>query len=205
MVLFTPNGLATHSIYCLLIWELFPFLFFSFLFFSFFYDLKKNVNFIVFLVIFILFFGKIFNFPIFKEIGHLPILNRIIFTKYLFPFYFSFYALLAISLNFFFKKKKNINKILLIIVFVFINLILFFGLYEIIKFEKDLATKYIKINYIFKHISLIYLVFFILFIFLLAFLKSYKSSYYKIIICFIFLFEFFISSNILIKKKIYSI
>ncbi|GIW65405.1 MAG: hypothetical protein KatS3mg093_384 [Candidatus Parcubacteria bacterium] len=178
-----------------------PFFIFLVLFFLHFRELLKNKTFLALFLIFVLFFLKIFNFSIVKYIAYLPILNRIIFTKYLFPFYFSFYSMVAISFNlFFFSSKKKINKILVIIIFGIFNLLLLYGLYEVIRFENDLATKYIKLNYIFKHIIFLYVVFFGSFVYILAFYN--KKNYNKIIICALILIEFFISSNLLIKKKL---
>ncbi|MEM3394385.1 MAG: YfhO family protein, partial [Candidatus Methanomethylicia archaeon] len=187
-----PSYLGLNSVFIFLI-------FCCLLFFNKKHNEKYYQYSLIFLIIFLVFFLKNFNiFPL-NLLGLLPILNRIIFTKYIFPFYFSFYILLAIGIDNL-NKEIKLPKLVLVLIFLIINLVIFLGIFEIIKYEVDLATRYIKLSYIFKHLILIYFLFFGQFIFLLGFSKNIKNKKTFIISLFIIL-EVFITTNILIKKK----
>ena len=182
-------------------------IFTSFIFFygllTFYKEIISNRPVLISIIIFALFFLKIFNiFPFLnKLIIYLPILNRIIFTKYLFPFYFFFYFLVGFFVSNLIDENK-IKKINYLIAFIVIISIFFIGLMQIIKYEQDLATKYIKLNYIFKHSGSLFLLF-IFYSMILVLFSNNLSKLKKVVLISIFIFcEIFFASNILIRKKI---
>jgi len=181
------------------------FVFFIFLYglLTFYKRIYSNKSIFISLIIFSLFFLKIFNiFPfVNKLIIYLPVLNRIIFTKYLFPFYFFFYLITGFFLANFIKERK-IKKINYLISFIIIMLIFFIGLIQIIKYEQDLATKYIKLNYIFKHAGSLFFLFIFFSLMLSLFFNDLSRNKKIIIISLLIFFEIFFTSNILIRKKI---
>jgi Bacterial membrane protein YfhO len=79
-----------------------------------------------FLVVSLLFILKVVGFPLLNSIGSLPLLDKILFTKYLSPLYFSIAVLFAISINGLLNDRKSDRFYL----FVLISFVLMFVLYK---------------------------------------------------------------------------
>jgi len=79
-----------------------------------------------FLAVSLFFILKVIGFPLFNWIGGLPILDNILFTKYLSPLYFSISVLFAISIQELLKGKP-IRKF---IITIFVSLVLLIALYK---------------------------------------------------------------------------
>lgn len=175
-----------------------------------FLTIKVQNNFIksrlfAFYFIMSLFLIKLFTPFLNKLVIDIPILNRIIYTKYFFPFYFSFYSILAILLS---NIKDNYFKSLrfklkIYILFIVILLIELLALYIQIKSETTPSLKYIKLRYlIYNNIlqNANFLLFILTFSLISSMNKNSKKLFITLIIIFIF-FENFINVNLILDKK----
>ncbi|OQB40437.1 MAG: Bacterial membrane protein YfhO [candidate division CPR1 bacterium ADurb.Bin160] len=162
----------------------------------------KNKSFaFALLFIFIFFILKVFNIPPIAYIGKLPILNRLIFTKYLFPLYFSFFSLFGIAFNRLFKKNFLIKKpFIFVLIFFILGLVYLYGIRTVIKLEPNVALKYDKSRYILYHTFFSFMLLH-LFLFIVGYFSRLTKVFKTTLIVLIFIVDPIINISIINSKK----